>query len=46
MPAAITMPITTAAEAITRGSPSAPPLEIESRAEGVMPLKSAKDDGR
>ena len=46
MPADITMPMTTAAEAIRRGSPSGPLVESRSSALGVTLLKSAKLDGR
>jgi hypothetical protein len=41
MPAAITMPMTTATEAMTRGSPSAPAMSSP-----VTLLKSAKLPGR
>ena len=46
MPAAITMPMTTAAEAMIRGSPSGALVEIRSSAFFVTPSKSAKLLGR
>ena len=46
MPAAITMPITTAADAISRGSPSGALLEIWSSALTGTFLKPANVPGR